>query len=69
MRGAKTGGRQKGTPNKQSIPAIKAAIVRAHGPKLDSLSLGRLAAAGILVEINKVLAAGNTSRPNSLIGM
>jgi hypothetical protein len=45
------------TPNKQSIPAIKAAIVRAHGPKLDSLSLARLAAAGVLAEINKLLAA------------
>jgi hypothetical protein len=47
LRGGSTyrrGGRQKGTPNKQSIPAIKAAIVRANGPGLDSLTLGRLAA-------------------------
>jgi hypothetical protein len=54
--GERRGGRAKGTPNKQSIPAIKAAIVRAHGPKLDSLSLARLAAAGVLAEINKLLA-------------
>jgi hypothetical protein len=60
LRGGSTyrrGGRQKGTPNKQSIPAIKAAIIRASGPKLDSLTLGRLAAAGILEEINKLRAA------------
>jgi hypothetical protein len=44
----------KGTPNKQSIPAIKAEIVRANGSELDSLKLGRLAAAGILEEINKL---------------
>jgi hypothetical protein len=57
-RGFKAGGRVKGTPNKQSIPAIKAAIVRANGPSLDSLSLGRLAAYRVLEEINKVVASG-----------
>jgi hypothetical protein len=51
------GGRQKGTPNKQSIPAIKAAIIRANGPELDSLSLGRLAAYTVLEEMNKLKAA------------
>jgi hypothetical protein len=52
--GERRGGRKPGTPNKRSIPAIKAEIVRAGGPKLDSLALGRLAATGILEEINKL---------------
>jgi hypothetical protein len=57
MRGARPGerrgGRAKGTPNKRSIPAIQAAIKDKH-PDLDSLSLQRCSAAGILAEIEKV---------------
>jgi hypothetical protein len=58
MRGGSTyrrGGRAKGTPNKRSLPAIKAAIQERH-PNLDSLSLQRYAAAGVLAEIRKVRA-------------
>jgi hypothetical protein len=64
--GERRGGRQKGSPNKQSIPAIKAAIVRAHGPDLDSLSLQRLAAVGVLTEIRKALTSANY-KPAELI--
>jgi hypothetical protein len=57
MRGARPGerrgGRAKGTPNKRSIPALQAAIMEKH-PDLDSLSLQRCSAAGILAEIEKV---------------
>jgi hypothetical protein len=57
MRGARPGerrgGRAKGTPNKRSIPAIQAAIKEKH-PDLDSLSLQRYSAAGILAEIEKL---------------
>jgi hypothetical protein len=53
--GERRGGRVKGTPNKRSLPAIKAAILQKQ-PNLDSLSLQRRAAAGILAEIDKLLA-------------
>jgi hypothetical protein len=52
--GERRGGRAKGTPNKRSLPAIKAAI-QVRNPNLDSLSLQRLAAAAVLSEINKLL--------------
>jgi hypothetical protein len=54
--GERRGGRVAGTPNKRSLPAIKAAIEERY-PHLDSLSLQRYAAAGILAEIRKVLAS------------
>jgi hypothetical protein len=54
--GERRGGRAKGTPNKRSLPAIKAAI-QVRNPNLDSLSLQRLAAAAVLAEINKLLDA------------
>ena len=47
------GGRKKGTPNKQSVPAITAAIVREEGHRLDSLELKRMAAGIVLTEIRK----------------
>jgi hypothetical protein len=50
--GERRGGRAKGTPNKRSLPAIKAAI-QVRNPNLDSLSLQRLAAAAVLGEINR----------------
>jgi hypothetical protein len=57
MRGARPGerrgGRAKGTPNKRSIPAIRAAVIETL-PHLDSLSLQRYAAAAILEEIEKL---------------
>jgi hypothetical protein len=56
--GERRGGRQKGTPNQRSLPAIKAAIAQKQ-PALDSLSLQRLAAAAVHAEINKLLAGGN----------
>jgi hypothetical protein len=56
LRGPKPGqrpsGRQKGTPNKRSLPAIQAAI-RDKNPDLDSLSLQRFAAAAILEQIDE----------------
>ena len=55
--GERRGGRQIGTPNKRSLPAIKAAILQ-RDPNLDSLSLQRRAAAFVLAEINKLLAGG-----------
>jgi hypothetical protein len=55
--GAKYGGRVKGTPNRRSLPAIKAAIAQKH-PDLDSLSLARFAAATVVGEMNKLTAAG-----------
>ena len=55
--GERRGGRQKGTQNKQSIPAIQAAIIRAKGPDLDSLTLGRFAAYTVLEEMDKLKAA------------
>jgi hypothetical protein len=54
--GERRGGRQKGTPNKRSLPEIRAAI-QVRNPNLDSLSLQRLAAAAVLAEINKLLDA------------
>jgi hypothetical protein len=63
--GERRGGRAKGTRNKRSLPAIKAAI-QAHNPDLDSLSLQRLSAAGVLVEIKKLLAS-NKYEPAELI--
>jgi hypothetical protein len=56
--GERRGGRAKGTPNKRSLPAIKAATILERNPNLDSLSLQRFAAAGVLTEIRKVVAAG-----------
>lgn len=57
MRGARPGerrgGRAKGTPNKRSLPAIKAAVIETL-PHLDSLSLQRYAAAAILKEIENL---------------
>jgi hypothetical protein len=50
--GERRGGRTKGTPNKRSVPAIVAAVARVL-PGLDSLSLQRYAAAGILEIIEK----------------
>jgi hypothetical protein len=55
--GQRRGGRQKGTPNKRSLPAIKAAIAQRE-PNLDSISLQRRAAAVVRGEINKLLTAG-----------
>ena len=55
--GERRGGRQKGTPNKRSLPAIRAAIQKIE-PELDSLSLQRRAAGFVLAEINKLLTAG-----------
>jgi hypothetical protein len=54
--GERRGVRAKGTRNKRSLPAIKAAI-QAHNLDLDSLSLQRFSAAGVLVEIKKLSAA------------
>jgi hypothetical protein len=51
------GGRQKGTPNKQSVPAIKSALLKAE-PGLDSIELMRKAAAIVRDEINKALNCG-----------
>jgi hypothetical protein len=51
--GERRGGRKKGTPNKRSIPAIQATVEEKH-PDLDSLSLQRYSAAGILAEMEKV---------------
>jgi len=55
--GQRRGGRQKGTPNKRSLPAIKAAIAQRE-LDLDSISLQRRAAAVVRGEINKLLTAG-----------
>ena len=55
--GERRGGRQKGTPNKRSLPAIKAAIMQRE-PDLDSISLQRRAAGVVRAEINKLLAGG-----------
>jgi hypothetical protein len=63
--GERRGGRAKGTPNKQSIPAIKAAIIREEGPRLDSIELKRMAAAMVLGEIRKL--AGEKYDPEVLI--
>jgi hypothetical protein len=55
--GERRGGRKKGTPNKQSIPAIKNALMKSE-PGLDSIDLMRRAAGFVLTEITKLLAAG-----------
>ena len=55
--GERRGGRQKGTPNKRSLPAIKAAIMQRE-PGLDSISLQRRAAGVVRAEINKLLTGG-----------
>jgi hypothetical protein len=55
--GERRGGRQKGTPNKRSLPTIKAAIMQRE-PDLDSISLQRRAAAVVRGEINKLLTGG-----------
>jgi hypothetical protein len=53
--GERRGGRQKGTPNKRSLPAIKAAIMQRE-PTLDSITLQRRAAGVVRTEINNLLA-------------
>jgi hypothetical protein len=55
--GEHRGGRQKGTPNKRSLPAIKAAIMQRQ-PELDSISLQRRVAAVVREEINRALTGG-----------
>src|SRR6516164_10543919 len=55
--GERRGGRQKGTPNKRSLPAIKTAIAQRE-PDLDSISLQRRAAAVVRGEITKLLTGG-----------
>ena len=55
--GERRGGRKKGTPNKRSLPAIKAAIAQRE-PDLDSISLQRRAAGVVRAEINKLLTGG-----------
>jgi hypothetical protein len=58
--GERRGGRQKGTPNKRSLPANKAAIMQRQ-PELDSISHQRKAAAVVREEINKALTGGKYS--------
>jgi hypothetical protein len=53
--GQRFGGRQKGTPNKQSLPMIRGSILQ-KDPDLDSGVLLRRAAAVICDELNKALA-------------
>ena len=55
--GERRGGRQKGTPNQRSLPAIKAAIAQ-RVPDLDSISLLRRTAAVVRAEINRLIAEG-----------
>jgi len=63
--GEHRGGRRKGTPNRRSIPKIKAAIAQ-QIPELDSITLLRRTAHVVRGEINRLIASGEYD-PNVLI--